>query len=107
MAEGSRYFAKMADRLTESSGNRATSGPKKQEIFVKEELKIAVKFTLDKFRYDEEQKGIILSDFAMFALKKSTFFFGRMNACPVLFASGVKLQQRNITIKKRFRYIEI
>ena len=74
MAEGFRYFAKMADRLTESSGNRATSGPKKQEIFVKEELKIAVKFTLDKFRYDEEQKGIILSDFAMFCFKEINVF---------------------------------
>ena len=107
MAEGSRYLAKMADRLTESSGNRATSGPKKQEIFVKEELKIAVKFTLDKFRYDEEQKGIILSDFAMFCLKEINVFLWSHKRVPVLFASGVKLQQRNITIKKRFRYIEI
>ncbi|CAB4014969.1 probable ATP-dependent RNA helicase YTHDC2 isoform X1 [Paramuricea clavata] len=42
--------------MADSSGNRAGNGSKKQEIFVKEELKIAVRCTLDKFRYDEEQK---------------------------------------------------
>ena len=58
----------------ETSGNRGTGGPKQREIFVKEELKIAVKFTLDKFRYDEEQKGEVLSDFAMILLEGLCFY---------------------------------
>jgi hypothetical protein len=52
--------------MADSSGNRAGNGSKKHEIFVKEELKIAVRCTLDKFRYDEEQKGKVLNDFVLF-----------------------------------------
>ena len=60
--------------MMETSGNRGTGGPKQQEIFVKEELKIAVKFTLDKFRYDEEQKGKVFSDFGMI-LHEGLYFY--------------------------------
>lgn len=44
----------MADSSTKRSG---TNNSNRKEIYVKEELKIAVKLSLEKFRYDEEQKG--------------------------------------------------
>ncbi|XP_028394587.1 3'-5' RNA helicase YTHDC2-like [Dendronephthya gigantea] len=44
--------------MADSSSNRTSSanGSNKKDIFVKEELKIAVKLSLDKFRYDEDRK---------------------------------------------------
>ncbi len=67
--------------MADSSGNRATNGSKKQEIFVKEELKIAVKLSLDKFRYDEEQKGKVFNEIASLYLQKFDFFCGRLETC--------------------------
>ena len=55
--------------MDSSPGRTATNGSNKKEIFVKEELKIAVKLSLDKFRYDEEQKGEILCNFPLLYLK--------------------------------------
>lgn len=46
--------ANMADGKVNRSGPNSSN---KKEIYVKEELKIAVKLSLEKFRYDEEQKG--------------------------------------------------
>ena len=44
----------MEDSSTQHPG---PNGSNRKEIYVKEELKIAVKLTLDQFRYDEEKKG--------------------------------------------------
>jgi hypothetical protein len=61
--------------MADSSANRATNGSKNQDIFVKEELKIAVRLSLDKFRYDEEQKGIVLIEIALIFLQIFDFQF--------------------------------
>ena len=60
--------------MADSSGNRTSSanGSNKKDIFVKEELKIAVKLSLDKFRYDEDRKGKVPGNFA-FAFRVEGF----------------------------------
>ena len=70
--------------MADSSANRATNGSKNQDIFVKEELKIAVRLSLDKFRYDEEQKGIVLTEIALIFLQIFDFQFTWSNLYYIL-----------------------
>ena len=70
--------------MADSSANRATNGSKNQDIFVKEELKIAVRLSLDKFRYDEEQKGIVLIEIALIFLQIFDFQFTWSNLYYIL-----------------------
>ena len=61
--------------MADGSGSRA-NGSKNQDIFVKEELKIAVRLSVDKFRHDEEQKGNVFSEIALILVQKFEFLGG-------------------------------
>ena len=43
-----------------ATGPSKTSRKQQPEIYVKEEFKIAVKIAVDRFRFDEKQKGTTL-----------------------------------------------